>query len=345
MHLSLQIYLIEHYTKPGDWILDPMGGSGTILVGCSIGRDICYVELESKFVDMAKANWEKIKSLGPMLGYPMGTATILCGDSRNLDGLLATHCIFSPPYAETTHHTDDPKDLAKYTFGINKSARMAGTAGQSKNNIGNLPYGQIDKVVFSPPFSEQMQDVKWIQKNQPRRYRGTHNSKKQNPSNIGNLPYGSISTILTSPPYSGILTVGGDWVDRKKLKETLLTGKKQDIGTKTNIRYNMNNPSNIGNLKSSNYLAEMLKIYQQCHKVLRDGGLLILVVKSFIRNKKIVDLAADTIKLCEQCGFVLKERLARKLTQKSFWRILYERKYPTVARIDSEDILIFTKSG
>jgi len=66
----------------------------------------------------------------------------------------------------------------------------------------------------------------------------------------------------------------------------------------------------------------MLKIYQQCHKVLRDGGLLILVVKSFIRNKKIVDLAADTIRLCETAGFVLKERLARRLTQQSFWRTI-----------------------
>ena len=38
MSLPLQVWLIEHYSKPGDVILDPMCGSGTILVACSLSR-------------------------------------------------------------------------------------------------------------------------------------------------------------------------------------------------------------------------------------------------------------------------------------------------------------------
>lgn len=75
MILGLQIYLIEHYTKPGDTILDPMAGSGTILIACTLGRNVVLVELEDKFVKMQQDNWEKIKSLGPMLGFTMGDAS------------------------------------------------------------------------------------------------------------------------------------------------------------------------------------------------------------------------------------------------------------------------------
>ena len=68
-----------------------------------------------------------------------------------------------------------------------------------------------------------------------------------------------------------------------------------------------------------------------------------LVVKPFIRNRKVVHLEEDTIKLCEACGFALKERHYRKLLSQSFWRTLYARKYPMAPRLNREDILVFRK--
>ncbi len=325
MHLSLQMYLIEHYTKPGDTILDPMTGSGTILVACAIGRNVICVELEQKFVDMQQANWQKIKALGPILGYKMGEAVILQGDARNLEGLLA------------------------------------------------------DKVVFSPPFSKQMQDVKWMQKNQPGKYRGTHDEKSQSPNNISNLPYGEVSAVISSPPYEASITgkelpESEKLIERKSGKEKwgkhLRLGRSQltkyadvictsppyeeGLGHKDTRPTSQGMPrphytenpqaENIGNLKSENYLQAMLQVYQQCHRVLREGGLMILVTKNFIRNKQVIRLDTDTIKLCETAGFTLKERLKRKLTQQSFWRIIYQRKYPDAPKIEFEDILVFEKA-
>ena len=72
----------------------------------------------------------------------------------------------------------------------------------------------------------------------------------------------------------------------------------------------------------------MLQVYQSCFHVLKDGGLLILVTKNFIRNQKEVRLDTDTIKLCEQAGFKFLERHYRKLPAQSFWRIIYKQKYP-----------------
>lgn len=400
MHLSLQLYLIEHYTKPGDTILDPMLGSGTLLIACALGRHVIGIELEQKFVDMAKANWEKIKSLGPMLGFTMGDCKIICGDSRALPELLVDKCVFSPPFADSEHNY---KHGLK-TLGKNFKGRKAWeTKGQ-----------QVDKILTSPPFSKQMQDVKWMQENQPGKYRGTHDEKNQSPNNISNLPYGKISAVISSPPYAGAKQVrdkefyakalkdlegrdvatenaglreGEDSSDNisnlpygsidkiissppyadqavgnekgyyeknlERLKkvpiEKLGRESKRLLKTPPNPHTNLklepysNSKNNIGNLKSTDYLSAMAQVYQNCHKALRDGGLLCLVVKNFIRNKKIVQLDFDTIKVCKQAGFTLKERLKRKLTQQSFWRIIYQKKYPDVEQITHEDILIFRK--
>jgi DNA modification methylase len=100
---------------------------------------------------------------------------------------------------------------------------------------------------------------------------------------------------------------------------------------------------NIGNLKGESYLSAMLQVYSECFKVLKNGGLLVLVTKNFIRNKKIVPLDEDTIKLCEQARFTLIERHYRRLTAQSFWRIIYQQKYPDAPVIDREDILVFRK--
>ena len=100
---------------------------------------------------------------------------------------------------------------------------------------------------------------------------------------------------------------------------------------------------NIGNLKGNSYLSEMLKVYKSAYKVLKPQGLLILVLKNFIRDKKEVRLDLDSIKLCEQAGFNLQERHYRKLSALSFWRTIYRNKYPSAPVIDREDVLVFRK--
>jgi len=54
---------------------------------------------------------------------------------------------------------------------------------------------------------------------------------------------------------------------------------------------------------------------------------MVVVVKDFIRNKRVVRLDLDTKRLCEMAGFRWVETKLFRLPFKSFWRILYERKY------------------
>jgi len=216
---------------------------------------------------------------------------------------------------------------------------------EDPNNIGNLKYGEIDKCIFSPPYAggEQFHDIDFINKEQPSPHR------PQQKQNMSNLPYGQIDKIVTSPPYEGIIqgeakSIGEQLEKNKtiKFKGNYTTPGRLASHARLEAGYS-GSANNIGNLKSQSYLEAMLLVYRSCWTVLRDGGLMILVTKNFIRNKQVVRLDGDTIKLCEQAGFSFIERHYRELPSQSFWRVIYHQKFPDVEQIKSEDVLVFEK--
>lgn len=330
MILGLQIYLIERYSKVGETILDPMAGSGTALFGATIGRNVICVELEKKFCDMMEKNWQKIKSKGAMLGYTMGEAAIIQGDARQLPKVLADTCIFSPPYAESNQETSQKK--RQWEIG-NSFGKQIFTKLNNPSNIGNLKYGSIDKIISSPPYEgsisgqELPESEKLVERKSGKEKWGKHLRLGQ--SQLTKYA----DAVITSPPYEEAHNkkIGG--VTNKDRPDLIpYSWTKSDT------------QDNIGNLKSDNYLAAMLEVYRGCFSVLKDNGLMVLVVKNFIRDKKIIRLDTDTTKLCEAAGFTLKERLKRKLTQQSFWRTIYYQKYPSVPKIEYEDVLVFKRA-
>ena len=66
--------------------------------------------------------------------------------------------IVSPPYTESTHHTDDASELEKYR--PNRTSRVAGTAGKSDGNIGQLSDKPL-KSVMSPPYELMTTKDNW----------------------------------------------------------------------------------------------------------------------------------------------------------------------------------------
>ena len=430
-------------------ILDPMAGSGTILIACSLGRNVIVLDLEQKFVDMMRGNWEKIKQRGPQMGYKMGEAVILQGDARNLERLLADKIMFSPPFSEQgadeaakyfpRKHRGTikpsefmPGNIQNLPYGqidkiitsppyaasanVQQQERVkrgyfkkkdgkpaSGFLGKMEvperdDNIGNLSYGSIDAVISSPPYAETVgRDAKYYEKidtaNKKRalemygkqlpsytanlRYSYTKENMDGSEGNIGNLKYGNIDAVITSPPYENVIAEGDagplahasydpDFKDKRqgytsrvdavitsppyqafgasREGEKIRTGKSKIHKEKSlPTTYTKEQTDNLGNLQGDTYLSAMKLVYEQCYKVLKPGGLMILVVKNFIRNKKEIDLKADTRRLCEQAGFEFIEEHHRLLTSQSFWRILYMRKYPNAPKIDKEYILVFKR--
>jgi tRNA G10 N-methylase Trm11 len=103
---SIARYLINTYTAPGELVVDPMAGIGTVPVeAMHLGRHGIGVEYESRWATLAADNIRLAKAQGAP-----GTAEIYQGDSVQLPALLpaATRgevalVITSPPYGPSTH--------------------------------------------------------------------------------------------------------------------------------------------------------------------------------------------------------------------------------------------------
>ena len=191
MDAQLLIWIVEHYTKPGEIILDPMAGSGTTMLACTLGRNVFLIELEEKFVKMCRDNWAEVR-MRPQLGYDMGICDIKQGDARNLEHILFDKIISSPPWAEVG--TDIP-----VTGRHHQVVR--------KDSTHTLEY--VDKIVTSPPYAKAVElrqsgkmksstkgtNAKGQLKNYLDSCAKQESGRIENPDNIGNLKYGSIEDI------------------------------------------------------------------------------------------------------------------------------------------------------
>jgi modification methylase len=126
-------WLVERYTKPGDTILDPMSGIGTIHLAATMGRNTLAIELSPRFVEIQKLNIDK---LGLVLGLTAQTR-VLQGDCRRHLPVhpLADAIIFSPPYADV--------EKAGMTSGFTDKAGEHMNVGafgydEQQSNVGNL---------------------------------------------------------------------------------------------------------------------------------------------------------------------------------------------------------------
>ena len=421
MNTNLTEYLIRTLTKEGDVILDPMSGSGqTGVIAALLGRDAICVELEEKFHKWQLETQIKLETSQTL--STKGKMHCILGDARKLGELLQTvdAIVTSPPYAdakkggvansdkmaERWDRTAKEKNWNTWgktwtTEGRKRALESLGS-GYSKdtNNIGNLPIGEIDAVITSPPYAIDPKNIchtkdgKTLEDYDVKRgFKPTVHARTNystNPDNIGHLPEGDIDAIITSPPYSeGIGHPAGEnassehkerlEMQRKYTEQMTSEGNigslkhgevdavitsppyeqsmeggtrhyKKDGGhfkiiTDKNLptAYSFRNKSQIGNFKKETYLQAMLTVYEEMFKVLKVDGQAIIIVKPFIRNKKVVDLPYQTWLLMQKCGFKLTKVFKLKLTQQSFWRILYQKKHPEVDVIAHEYVLVCQK--
>ena len=164
---NLVEFLIKKFTEEGETVLDPMAGTGVLGVVAALhGRNAIQVELESKFFDWmekARKNVEKLPTL-----TPKGRIVNICGDARRLSELLGKGqtdaVITSPPYSEslqTAHdwERENKKFLEKTQDKKRKGkqwvhARPGDRYSENPSNIGNLPHGNIDAIITSPPYAD-----------------------------------------------------------------------------------------------------------------------------------------------------------------------------------------------
>jgi len=280
--------------------------------------------------------------------------------------------ITSPPYGERRNYQDIERSKANIDKYFKEKNINPDLYAEDPANINRLEHKEdIDAIITSPPYADAKKGGEankeamaerwdkafkkqgetwnswgktWKTPGRIRALESLGSGYSASKENIGNLPIGDVDAIITSPPYESSMEGGsrhtGGIVEREKDPHSD-TRLKMGLG----IKYS-DNEDNIGNLKKETYLEAMARVYREVYAVLKPGGRMILILKDFVRNKKIVLLHEHTIKLCELAGFRLEKHLKSKLPIQSFWRVLYKRKHTGVPGLDElnyEHVLVFVK--
>lgn len=97
MNFHLQQSIIEYVANEGDVLLDPFGGTGTLMIAALQGYRVVLIEIEEGYHKLQLQSQENLNVQVPGAG---NLITLLHGDNRLLLPIPCNHIITSPPYAQ-----------------------------------------------------------------------------------------------------------------------------------------------------------------------------------------------------------------------------------------------------
>ena len=168
-----------------------------------------------------------------------------------------------------------------------------------------------------------------------------------------------LQAVVTSPPFGAGETRDRSPVSPGHVADCINRAYTQDRQGST--------PGNLAHMEAGeegledDFWTAARAIVDQCHLLLKPGAVAAWIVKRFVRDKQIVDFPDQWRQMCEAAGFETVEWIRawvveehgtqmemfgnhqdRKVERKSFFRRLYESKFPENS-IDWEDVIIMRK--
>lgn len=215
--------------------------------------------------------------------------------------------------------------------------------------------GEASGAVSSPPYAEQVIRARDIGKPgfMQGATQGEHcfDAHGVTSGQLGSMRPGDFDAAVSSPPFEASLQSKD--IEFNAITRRGRTMQFADYGTTA---------GQIGNETQDTFWLSARAIVEQVYLALRTGGYAVWVVKSFVRNKAIVNFPAQWEQLCQSCGFDTIEtvrawliedkgaqygldgqRVERKIARKSFFRRLAEKNGSPP--IDYEVVLFMRKSN
>ena len=170
---------------------------------------------------------------------------------------------------------------------------------------------------------------------------------------------GSVDAVVSSPPYADSIGGQKNGIDWSKAYRRTTQGSEHLTQSRNVPDTYGETDGQLGRLTTETFWSASREIIAECHAILKPGGYAVWIVKSFVRDKAIVDFPGDWRKLCEHVGFETMtevhamlvsetretdmfgvERVIKK-EKKSFFRRLAESKGSP--KIDFETVWIMRK--
>ncbi len=140
----------------------------------------------------------------------------------------------------------------------------------------------------------------------------------------------SFDFIVTSPPY---------WKILRKDKGMKTKAERKSKGLKT--RYS-DDPRDLGNIEDyGEFLSRLAEVFARCHRVLKYGAYMAVIVSDFRHGKRFVMYHADLARRIEEAGFLLQGITVLVQNNKNLYA--YGIPYRFIPNVHHQYILIFTK--
>ncbi len=107
--------IVEYVSKPDEYLLDPFGGTGTLMVAALIGRDVMLIEISPVFHSMQRQALENMEKIAPGISPHVHLVNAPLQNILPIPNAF-DHIIFSPPYASMMK-TKGTDKLTKETMG------------------------------------------------------------------------------------------------------------------------------------------------------------------------------------------------------------------------------------
>lgn len=304
-NLYLLADIIRRYTQPGELVLDPMAGVGSLLLAATLGRQVLLTELESSHVAASMANAAHLRACWLL---PLAGMHVVQADARRLplshgggDGAGCAAVLVSPPYGESL------------------SAVRAGRSGDYQQRLYRLVRARIDvhqSVHVGGPNGV---------------YRRTLPDDRRPPA-----------TIVVSPPYGDLAQRQRGSEPATALRPGVPEWVRERRDPAFHVDRYGRSAAQLGNTHYPEYLVGMRQVYAECRRVLLPGGRLIVITADYWRRGQRVDLRGDTQRLCVDAGFHLEAWWQRDRShQLSVWQHLRAHQGRPV--VLEEDIQVFRK--
>lgn len=318
----------------GDLVCDPFGGIGTTgIEAASRGCRFIGCELEPKFVALARENFEKHAATWAAMGRPQ--PVIVQGDSRLLSWNLmpwmfkpnsprmesmATCVVSSPPYSRQMNEGGDTpaaRGVGRNTWdqrpcearGEHNPTRTYGT---TPGQLGAMPAGDVAAVVSSPPYSAIASGAGGLN-TQPPKHAGQQGGRSsesasqdtdqrygESAGQLARLPEGAMAdALVSSPPFEQSDSRGADSMAPNYFQRR----DGQPFRRGASMTGYPASGGQLGQEHGDTFWTAARQIVAESYAVLKPGGTAVWIVKSFVRNKQIVDFPGNWRRLCEACGF------------------------------------------
>lgn len=157
LHLGLLQRLIEMYTCAGDTLLDPMAGTGSLMLAATQQRHVILRDVQQEYVTLMNTVAPRIRRAA---GLFAGRIDIDRCDARALTCPAFNHIIFSPPYGfetgtsggwerrlerlrETNH---DPRWYRKFGNGSSHKFHYEGSTANTGNKSGRAYWNDMAAI-------------------------------------------------------------------------------------------------------------------------------------------------------------------------------------------------------